>query len=264
MFTQPEGERMEFRGKTLIITGASMGIGRALALELAGVGVNLVLNARHAPALEDVAAASAALGVKVCPVAGNAATSGTATKLVNQAQALGDFYGFIHAAGVLNPGPLLWEMTPQKFQEVLDSHVVAAHQLIRAAVPALLKRGEGLAVFFGSGAAEALIPGIGAYCVAKAAEEHLAQELAAEAPTITSFVFRPDATETRMQRQARKSTGGGAENLHRIFGGYQERGLLDTPEAEARALVQILKNNPRRFHEKLRTDRTEKAGKRLS
>jgi NAD(P)-dependent dehydrogenase (short-subunit alcohol dehydrogenase family) len=241
----------ELAGKTLIITGASMGIGRALALELAGRGVNLVLNARHAPALKDAAAASTALGVEVRPVAGNAATSGTATALVNQAQAIGGFYGFIHAAGVLNPGPLLWEMTPQKFQEVLDSHVTAAHQLIRAAVPELLQQGEGLAVFFGSGAAESLIPGIGAYCVAKAAEEHLARELAAEAPTITSFVFRPHPTETRMQLQARTSTGGGAESLHRRFGGYKERGVLNTPEAEARALVRVLMNHPRRFQGKI-------------
>jgi NAD(P)-dependent dehydrogenase (short-subunit alcohol dehydrogenase family) len=241
----------ELTGKTLIITGASLGIGRALALELAGLGVNLVLNARHAPALEEAAAACAALGVEVRLVAGNAATPGTATELVNQAQALGGFYGFIHAAGVLHPGPLLWEMTPQEFQEVLDSHVIAAFQLIRAAVPVLLKQGEGLAVFFGSGAAEALIPGIGAYCVAKTAEEHMARELAAEAPTITSFVFRPAATETRMQRQARNSAGGGAENLHRIFGGYKERGRLATPEAEAQALVRILINHPRRFHGKI-------------
>ncbi len=242
---------MELRGKTLIITGASMGIGRAMALELAGLGVNLVLNARHAPALKEVVAVCEAQGIKVRAVSGNAATSGTCTELVNQAQALGGFYGFIHAAGVLNPGPLLWELNPQKFQEVLDSHVTAAYQLIRATVPELLQQGEGLAVFFGSGAAEVLIPGIGAYCVAKAAEEHLARELAAEAPTITSFVFRPGATETRMQQQARESAGGGAENLHRRFGGYKDRGELSTPEAEARALVRMLINDPRRFHGKI-------------
>ena len=116
----------ELTGKTLIITGASLGIGRALALELAGLGVNLVLNARHAPALKEAAAQCAALGIKVRPVAGNAAQSRTAKELVNQATALGSFYGFIHAAGVLNPGPLLWELSERKFQEVLESHVSAA------------------------------------------------------------------------------------------------------------------------------------------
>ena len=177
--------------------------------------------------------------------------AGTAPALVEQAQDLGGFYGFIHAAGVLNPGPLMWELSPKQFQEVLNSHVTSAYQLIRAAVPELLKQGEGLAVFFGSGAAEDTVPGIGAYCVAKAAEEQLARELAAETDSIISFIFRPAATETRMQRQVRTATGGGAENLRRIFGGYKDRGVLSTPEEEARALAHILMNNPRRFHGKM-------------
>ena len=109
----------ELAGKTLIITGASLGIGRALALELAGLGVNLVLNARHPAPLEEAAAATASLGVLVAPVAGNAAAAGTAAALVAQAKGLGGFYGFIHAAGIVNPGPLLWELSPREFREEL-------------------------------------------------------------------------------------------------------------------------------------------------
>jgi NAD(P)-dependent dehydrogenase (short-subunit alcohol dehydrogenase family) len=241
----------ELRGKTFIITGASMGIGQAAALELAGLGFNLVVNARHAPALEEAAAACRALGVKAHPVAGNAATPETAAALVAQAKDLGAFYGFIHAAGIVNPGPFLWELSSRKFQEELDSHLTAAFQLTRAAIPELLKQGEGLAVFFGSGAADAFIPGLGTYGVAKAEEEHLARQLAAEAPGITSFVFRPTATETRMQRQAREAVGGGAETIHQIFRGYRDRGQLSTPEREARKLVKILTNHPRRFQGKI-------------
>jgi len=54
-----------------------------------------------------------------------------------------------------------------------------------------------------------------------------------------------------MQQQARTSSGGGAENLHRRFGGYKDRGELSTPEAEARALVRMLINDPRRLHGKI-------------
>ena len=238
------GERMELQGKTLIVTGASLGIGRAL--ELAGRGVNLVLNARHAPALEGAAAAAAALGVEVRPVAGNAANRKPPRHWWIRPWPWG-VLRLYPCRRCAHPGPLLWELSERKFQEILDSQVTAAYQLIRAAVPALLQQGEGLAVFFGSGAATTVIPGIGAYCAAKAAEEHLARELAAEAPAITSFVFRPPATETRMQRQARKSTGGGAATLHRRFGGYKDRGELSTPEAQAKALLRILINQPRRF-----------------
>ncbi len=238
----------DLSGKTLIITGASLGMGRALALLLAREhGVNLVLNARHAAPLEVVAAACRQAGVQVRPVAGSAAREAVAARLVAAALDLGNFLGFIHAAGMLRPGPFLWELPPARFKEVLDSHVTAAYQLIRHAVPQLLKSGEGLAVFFGSGAAVSNLPGLGAYSLAKAAEEHLARQLAQEAPQITSFVFRPGVVDTRMQRQARRSRGGAAAGLHRIFRGYQDQGELVSPEDAAHRLVHIIMNHPRRY-----------------
>ena len=243
----------ELTGKTLIITGASRGIGRALALELAHHGVNLVLNARHQPPLAEVVAACQGLGVKVGQVAGDAAAAAVADAMVATALDLGEFYGFIHAAGVLHPGPFLWELPPERFQEILESHLLAAYQLVRAAVPPLLRRGEGLAVFFGSYAAEGNLPGIGAYNIAKRALEHLARQLAQEAPQIVSLVFRPGATETRMQEQAREAEGGAAEILHREFRGYLESGILDTPEQAARRLLKYLLNDPRRYHGRIVT-----------
>jgi NAD(P)-dependent dehydrogenase (short-subunit alcohol dehydrogenase family) len=236
------------KGKTLIITGASLGIGRALALELAGHGVNLVLNARHKSPLAKAAAECEKLGVTVKQVAGNAAAPATAEAMVTTALDIGQFHGFIHAAGVLHPGPFLWELSPDHFQEVLESHVVAAYQLVRAALPPLLKRGEGLAVFFGSHAAVSNLPGIGVYNIAKAAEEHLARQVAQEAPQIVSFVFRPGVTETRMQEQAREAKGGAAEILHQHFRRYQQEGALDSPKDAARRLLKFLNDDPRRHH----------------
>jgi NAD(P)-dependent dehydrogenase (short-subunit alcohol dehydrogenase family) len=148
---------------------------------------------------------------------------------------------------VLQPGPLLWELSPARFKEILDSHVTAAYQLVRQAMPELLKAGKGLAVFFGSGAAVSNLPGIGAYSMAKAAEEHLARQLAAEASPITSFVFRPGIVETRMQRQARRARGGGAVIVQRHFRDYKKEGVVISPEDAARRLVEILTRDPRRY-----------------
>jgi NAD(P)-dependent dehydrogenase (short-subunit alcohol dehydrogenase family) len=236
------------KGKTLIITGASLGIGRALALELAGLGVNLVLNARHQPALGDAAAECARRGVKVERIQGNSATAEVAAAMVAKALEMGGFHGFIHAAGVLHPGPFLWELSPGQFREVLESHVVAAYQLVRAAVPPLLRQGEGMAVFFGSHAAVSNLPGIGVYNIAKAAEEHLARQLAQEAPQIVSFVFRPGVTETRMQEQAREAQGGAAHIVQRHFRDYKQRGAVESPQDCARRLVKYVMDNPRRHH----------------
>lgn len=239
------------RNKTLVLTGASMGIGKALALELAKEGVHLVLGARTEEKLLETSAECRKLGVKAVCISGDISSSNVAQELVQIGIELGNFYGFIHAAGVLAPGPNIWELTKTRFREVMDASVTGAHQLIRHAVPSLLWRGEGLAVFFGSGAADRAQPGIGAYCAAKAAEEHLARQLAEEAPPITTVIWRPGIVETRMQQDARNSEGGGADKLQSVFKPWKEDGMLMTPEDSARGLVQFLKGNPREYHGKI-------------
>lgn len=234
--------------KTLIVTGASRGIGKALALELAESGADLVLNARDAALLSDTALQCESLGRNVRYMAGDVGIADTARRLVEEATARGDFYGFVHNAGVARPGPLLWELPEEGFQEIMGASLMGSYQLVRFAVPALLARSEGIAVFVGSAAADMTLPGLGAYCVAKSAEEHLARQLAAEAPSIISFAYRPGVVDTRMQAQAREASGGAAHLLHREFRGYQQRGELKPPETVAKALVHMLTHNPARFH----------------
>lgn len=236
------------RNKTLVLTGASRGIGKALAIALAKEGVNLVLGARSEEALTETSAQCRAHGVKAVCISGDVSSSNVAQELINVAIEFGDFYGFIHAAGVLAPGPAVWELNKTRFREVMDASVTAAHQLIRHAVPSLLWRGEGLAIFFGSGAAERAQPGIGAYCAAKAAEEHLARQLAAEAPPITTIIWRPGIVETRMQQDARSSEGHSADKLRAVFTPWKEQGMLLTPEASAQGLVDFLKDDPRKHN----------------
>lgn len=235
-------------GKTVLVTGASMGIGRALAVALAGEGVNLVINARGQEQLFETRRLCAGQGARIKCVPGDASRASTVSAMVRKAEAMGDFFGFIHAAGVLHPGPNLWEIGRRDFDTVFQSNVTAGFQLVRACAPVLLRRGKGLAVFFGSGAAEKTQPGIAAYCAAKAAEEHLARQLAAEAPQITTLVYRPGVVETRMQVQARESEGGAARQLQEVFRSWKEQGLLLTPEQAAMGLVRLLSSDLRRLH----------------
>lgn len=235
-------------GKTLLLTGASMGIGQALAIELAREGVNLVINARSAELLDHTRKQCLTSSATVVVQAGDASNYDTVRTMLVAARQIGNFFGFIHAAGLLHAGPLLWELSENDFDEVFQASVKAGFQLGRGVIPLLKQQGQGLAVFFGSGAAEKTQPGIGAYCAAKAAEEHLARQLAVEAPFITTFVYRPGIVETRMQAQAREARGGGATALHQTFRPWKEQGLLLSPREAAVGLVRLLQSDFRRFH----------------
>jgi len=200
-----------------------------------------------------VAAAVRAKGVNTSTVVGDAALASNARKMVKTAVSIGKFAGFIHDAGTLNPGPFLYELPEAMFEDVWRSNVLAGYQLAHFSYPELRRRKDSIAVFFGSGAAEMNVEGIGAYCLSKGAEEHLARQLAAEVPEITCFVYRPSAVEGEMHKSAREAKGSGATVLHRVFGELKDRGTLLTPEAAARSLVQILQRDPRRFHGKIAT-----------
>jgi NAD(P)-dependent dehydrogenase (short-subunit alcohol dehydrogenase family) len=236
--------------KTVILTGASMGIGRALALELVKDGASVVLNARGEDKLRQVAQECRDAGGTAEYVAGDASETTTAKALVAKAldvRGSGELAGFIHAAGVLRPGPALWELSAQDFREVIDASVTGAFQLVKATVPVMRQRGSGLAVFFGSGAASIAQPGIAAYCIAKAAEEHLMRQLAAEAPEIATFAYQPYIVETRMQEQARSAEGESAEELRPKFREWKEKDELITPEQAAKGLMDFIGDDPYRW-----------------
>lgn len=236
------------KNQTLVITGASEGIGRALALALARRGTNLVLNARRERPLNAARNACRAEGVAAESVAGDASAPENVRRMVETACDMGNFFGFIHVAGVLKPGPAVWEMATSDFHEVMDASVTASHLLICHAVPHLRDKGRGLAVFFGSGAAEKTQPGIGTYCAAKAAEEHLARQLAVEAPEILTLIWRPGIVEGQMQEQARNAEGECAEPLRKVFRPWKEQDMLITPEESADGLLEFLEYRPENYH----------------
>lgn len=231
---------MLLKDKTLIISGASMGVGRALAEALAVLGAKLVLNARGLEALEQAWHACDMVGAQAVAVPGDVAHSSTARSLVEAACNLGDFVGFVHCASVLLPGPLVWEHAEDDFDEIFASNIKGAWQLARHSLPMLEPQGRGLAVVVGSGAAGITQRGIGLYCAAKAAEEHLSRQLANEAPWLTSFVYRPGLVDTRMQEQARNAVGGGGESLRALYRPWRERGKLIMPEVSAMGLLRLL------------------------
>ena len=227
---------MSFSDETWVVTGASRGVGAAIADALWSRGARLVLNARDPKRLSDKAAPmrnapDATDRLRV--VAGDIGVADTSARMVDAAVKLGGPIGVIHNAGVAGAGPTIWEATDAEYQSVLGASLDGALHLVRAFVPEMLDDGTGWFVFVGSGVAERNLTGVGPYGIAKAAEEYVARQVALEAPSLVSFVWRPGVVDTDMQAEARSAP----DEVSGIFKSFQDDGLLISPAESAADLL---------------------------
>ena len=190
-----------------LVTGASRGLGRALALALARRGARLSLCARGEAALEAVAAECRALGADVLVVAGDVADAADRERLVALTlDRFGRVDVLVNNASTLGPTPLplLADTDPDAFDLVLLVNLSAPFRLARALAGGMLLRGSGLIVNVSSDAAVAGYPGWGAYSAAKAGLDGLtrvwAEELAGSGVAVVSV--DPGDMDTDMHRAA--------------------------------------------------------------
>ena len=183
---------------TALITGASKGLGRALATDLAAAGWRLVLDARTAPVL---LAAAARLGPHVTALPGDVSDPRHRQRL---AEAAGDRLDLLVLnASALGPSPLppLADLGPAQLRDLLETNVVAPHALTRLLLPAL-RAAAGRVVAVSSDAAVAAYPGWGGYGASKAALDRLAAVLAVEEPSLLVYAVDPGDLRTDMHQAA--------------------------------------------------------------
>jgi 3-oxoacyl-[acyl-carrier protein] reductase len=157
---------MELRGATAILTGASRGIGLAIAAALAAEGAKLVLNARLAGPLEAAAASLRAKGAVVETVAGDVGDEATASSLVDTAARTGRLDLLVNNAGIGHHGPLE-KMDPAEFDRVCRTNLRGPFLLMRAAIPAMRRGGGGTIVSLASLAGVNPVPQRAAYAATK-------------------------------------------------------------------------------------------------
>lgn len=189
---------------TAIITGASMGFGRALASELARSGWNLVIDARNRSELETAATAIDELGDgRVEAISGDVSDPAHATQLVEAAATGGDFSLLVNNASLLGPSPQprLADYPIDALARVFAVNVLAPLRLIQLSLPGL-RRGQGIVVNLTSDAAVESYEEWGGYGSSKAGLEQLSNILAAEEPDITVLWFDPGDMQTRMHQEA--------------------------------------------------------------
>ncbi len=198
---------MELRKTTIVVTGASRGLGAALAKELGSAGARLVLVARDAAALEAVAAGIRADGGEAHAFADDVADEGAAARIAGYASAvLGSVDVLVHNASSLGPVPLLplAETGDREFEAALQANLLGPFRLTRAIVGSMALSGRGLVVHVTSDAATTAYPGWGAYGASKAALEHLGRIWAAEISSagVRFLNVDPGEMDTRMHRDA--------------------------------------------------------------
>ncbi|MGI6250375.1 MAG: SDR family NAD(P)-dependent oxidoreductase [Anaerolineaceae bacterium] len=152
---------MDTSKKVVIVTGASRGLGEAIARQVAKMGGSLVLNARSADKLEAVAEELRKMGADVVAVPGDVTDPSTADKII--AQALGH-YGkidsLVNNSGIIEPIAPLSKADPEAWRANLEVNLLSVVMLTQRAIPHL-RETNGTIISISSGAATRVIPGWG-------------------------------------------------------------------------------------------------------
>ena len=188
-----------------MITGASKGLGAALAAEMARLGARVALVARGAAELEAVAARIRAQGGEAHALPADVGNKRAIHAIAGAAAAVaGPIDVLIHNASTLGPIPLrlLLDIECEDLTAVLETNLIGPFRLTRVIAGAMALRGSGLVVHVSSDAAVAAYPRWGAYGVSKAALDHLNRSWAVEVPEVRFFSVDPGEMDTDMHAAA--------------------------------------------------------------
>jgi NAD(P)-dependent dehydrogenase (short-subunit alcohol dehydrogenase family) len=173
---------MTDRRPVVVVTGASQGIGREIALAFARAGCDLVLAARGRPGLEETRDLAREHGCAALAVPTDVTAPEQVEAMVRAAlRADGRIDGLICNSGVAGPTAPLWEVTPEQWQDTLRVNVDGVFLCCRAALPSMLARGTGWITVIGSMTGKRPLQGRTPYTTSKLALVGLVRTLAWEA-----------------------------------------------------------------------------------
>jgi NAD(P)-dependent dehydrogenase (short-subunit alcohol dehydrogenase family) len=196
------GDGTASEGRVAIITGASRGLGRALAASLGGRGWNLVIDARGEDTLRDVEEELAGRS-DVTAIAGDVTDENHLRSLVAAAARHGRLDLLVNNASSLGPSPLppLADLGVDELAAILRVNTLAPMRLIQLALP-LLEASRGRIINVTSDASVGAYEGWGGYGASKAALEQISNILAAEHPDLRIYWVDPGDMNTQMHQDA--------------------------------------------------------------
>jgi 3-oxoacyl-[acyl-carrier protein] reductase len=225
-----------------LVTGASRGIGRGIALQLAAEGFNLVINyARNADAAREVLAKCEASGVKAVAIQADIASSPDRKKLCDESfAAFGRIDLLVNNAGIAPPVRAdILEASEDSFDAVINTNLKGPYFLTQLVAKRMIQQGAGKIVNITSVSAEVPSVNRGDYCIAKAGLAMMTKLFAARLAEhgLNVYEIRPGIIETDM-------TGPVKAKYDKLIlqDGIQPIRRWGTPEDVAKAVAAIAKN----------------------
>ena len=196
---------MNMTGKTVMITGASRGIGAAAAREFAQLGANVALVARSADPIIELAGE---LGETAIAMPCDISRYWEISQAIEAcAREFGGLNVLINNAGVIEPVAHLAEADPDAWGMVIDINLKGVFHGMRAALPVMLEAGGGTILTIGSGAAHGPVEAWSHYCSSKAGSLMLTRMADKEygQQGIRALSLSPGTVATQMQREIKAS-----------------------------------------------------------
>jgi NADP-dependent 3-hydroxy acid dehydrogenase YdfG len=198
-------KKIDMVGKTVLITGASRGIGAATARAFADAGANVSLVARSTDAIAALAGdiGDRALAIP-CDVSRHAEVEAA---LAATARTFGGLDILINNAGMIDPIGHLVDADPEDWAHTIDINLKGVMYGMRAAMPGMIAQGHGTIINISSGAAHGPVEGWTAYCASKAAVYMLTRTADKESRDkgLRIMGLSPGTVATEMQREIQAS-----------------------------------------------------------
>jgi len=206
-------KNFDLTGKTVLITGASRGIGAAAAQAFAAAGANVALVARSRELITELAGQ---IGKQALTIPCDVSRYWEAEQAVNAAiQTFGKIDVVINNAGVIDPIGALSQADPEAWGKAIDINLKGVMHGMRAAMGPMIAQGSGTIITVSSGAAHNPLEGWSAYCASKAGAYMLTQVADREnrGKGLRILGLSPGTVATDMQKEIKKSGVGPVAQL---------------------------------------------------
>jgi 3-oxoacyl-[acyl-carrier protein] reductase len=238
---------IDLKRRVALVTGASRGIGRAIALSLAEAGADVAVSYRRdAGAADEVVKEIQAMGRQAVAYQASVENFDEDQQMVEAV--LRDFGGvgiLVNNAGIASRGQSVADTDPAEMERVVRIHAFGPHYLSKLVIPNMRKEGRGDIVMISSVATLGMGARGGPYNMGKAAMEALALTLAKEerAHGIRTNIVAPSLTVTEMGKRLTKATAG-VDDIHELDA-RSPFGRVSTPEDVAAAVTWLVSSaNP--------------------